>query len=506
MHDETPALVPQPRSLLREAGVFAFTAATRIQAAAGLQIAAQHCADLLRAATVLPLPLTEDADATNCLRLTLSSDIDAEGYRLHVMPKSVALQAADEAGLWYGAQTLRQLLQGEATAATMPCLRIEDAPRYRWRGLHLDVGRHFYPLDFLFKTLDLMALHKLNLFHWHLTEDQGWRIEIKGWPRLTEVGAQRAESPLPADRNTLDGQPYGGYYTQDEIRALVSYARKRHITVLPEIEMPGHALAALASYPQLGCRGSGYEVRRRWGISDEVFCAGNDEVFEFLESILTEVMALFPGEYLHVGGDECPKTRWAVCPKCQERMRQEGLRDEEELQSWFIRRIEGFLRRKGRRLVGWDEILEGGLAPGATVMSWRGADGGIAAASAGHDVVMSPNTHCYFDYYQRADVGSEPPAIGGYLPLERVYEFEPVAGIAEPQQAHVLGGQGNVWTEYLPQEALVEYMTWPRAAALAEALWTAPAQRDFVDFERRLRGHLPRLERLGVNYCDPFRD
>ena len=504
MNDETLALVPQPRSLQREAGVFAFTAATRIQAAAGPQGAAQRCAGLLRAATGLPLPLTQNEGATNYLRLTLSSDIDAEGYRLHVTPEAIALQAADEAGLWYGAQTLRQLLLTEDAAPVLPCLRIEDAPRYRWRGLHLDVGRHLYPLDFLYKTLDLMALHKLNLFHWHLTEDQGWRIEIKGWPRLTEVGAQRAESPLPADRNTLDDQPYGGFYSQDEVRALVAYARDRHITVLPEIEMPGHAQAALASYPQLGCRGAGYEVRRRWGISDEVFCAGNDEVFDFLESVLNEVMALFPGEFLHIGGDECPKTRWAACPKCQERMRQEGLRDEEELQSWFIRRIEGFLRRKGRRLVGWDEILDGGLAPGATVMSWRGADGGIAAASAGHDVVMSPNTHCYFDYYQRADVENEPPAIGGYLPLERVYEFDPVAGISEQQQAHVLGGQGNVWTEYLPQEALVEYMTWPRAAALAEALWTAPSPRDYADFQRRLRGHLPRLRRLGVNYCDPF--
>ncbi len=503
MRDETPALIPQPLSLQRAAGVFALTPETRIYVAAGLQVAAQRCANLLRAVTGLPLPLTQAQPASACLQLSLAPNIDAEGYQLQVTPAAVSLQAADEAGLWYGAQTLRQLLSGEGGRA-IPCLSIEDAPRYRWRGLHLDVGRHLYPLDFLRKTLDLMAQHKLNRFHWHLTEDQGWRIEIKGWPKLTEVGAWRAESPLPADRATLDGQPYGGFYTQDEVRALVAYARERHITIVPEIEMPGHAQAALASYPQLGCRGADYEVRTRWGISDEVFCAGNDAVFDFLESVLSEVIALFPGEYLHIGGDECPKTHWASCPKCQARMRQESLRDEEELQSWFIRRIEPFLRRNGRRLLGWDEILEGGLAPGATVMSWRGAQGGIAASSASHDVVMSPNTHCYFDYYQRADTAHEPPAIGGHLPLERVYEFDPVAGIARQHHGHVLGGQGNVWTEYLPTTELVEYMTWPRAAALAEALWTAPDPRDFADFERRLRGHLPRLQRLKVNYCDPF--
>ena len=503
MHGAAPALIPQPRYLQPEAGTFAFSAETRLFAGPGLQAAALRCADLLRAATGLPLPLTQDEDATKCLRLSTAPDIVAEGYRLRVTPEAVALQAADEAGLWYGAQTLRQLLAEDAPV--LPCLGIEDAPQYAWRGLHLDVGRHLYAPDFLRKTLDLMAQHKLNRFHWHLTEDQGWRIEIRGWPRLSEVGAWRAESPLPAERETLDGRPYGGFYTQDEVRALVAYARERQITVIPEIEMPGHSQAALAAYPQLGCRGSGYEVRRNWGISEEVFCAGNDAVFEFLESVLLEVLALFPGEFIHIGGDECPKTRWLACPKCQARMAQEGLRDGEELQSWFIRRIEGLLQRNGRRLIGWDEILEGGLAPGATVMSWRGAEGGITAAAAGHDVVMSPNTHCYLDYYQRKDVANEPPAIGGYLPLERVHAFDPVAGIEPQHQARVLGGQGNIWTEYLPQTALVEYMTWPRAAALAEALWTAPASRDFADFERRLRAHLPRLQRQGVNYCDPFR-
>ena len=303
------------------------TAETRVCVGPGLESVAQACADLLREATGLPLPLTQDAGATQGLHLSLAPDIEAEGYRLHVTPESVTLEGADEAGLWYGAQTLRQMLTVEG-AATIPCLRIEDAPRFRWRGLHLDVGRHLYPVEFLRKTLDLMALHKLNRFHWHLTEDQGWRLEIKGWPRLTEVGAWRAATPLPADRHTLDGRPYGGFYTQEEARALVEYARERHVTIVPEIEMPGHAQAALAAYPQLGCLGEGDAVRCHWGISDEVYCAGNDAVFDFLESVLLEVMALFPGEFIHVGGDECPKTRWAACPKCQERMGREGLRDE----------------------------------------------------------------------------------------------------------------------------------------------------------------------------------
>ena len=499
---DAPALVPQPRLLGREAGAFVLTDETAIAVSPDVPAAAQRSADLLRAATGLPLRLTPAGPAADSLHLALDAAIDAEGYRLRVTPSGTSLQAADAAGLWYGAQTLRQLLQQGSTA--IPCLLIEDAPRYRWRGLHLDVGRHLFSPDFLRKTLDVMALHKFNRFHWHLTEDQGWRLEIRGWPQLTEVGAWRAQTPLPADRRRLDGEPYGGFYTQDEVRALVEYARERQITIVPEIEMPGHSQAVLAAYPELGCAGQGYEVRCHWGISDEVFCAGNDAVFDFLESVLLEVMALFPGEFIHVGGDECPKSRWAACPKCQQRIRREGLRGEDELQSWFIRRIGRFLNRHGRRLIGWDEILEGGLAPGAAVMSWRGSAGGIAAAGAGHDVVMTPNTHCYFDYYQREDTESEPPAIGGYLPLERVYEFEPVAGIAPEHHDRVLGGQGNVWTEYLPTEELVEYMTWPRAAALAEALWTAPSPRDYADFERRLRGHLPRLQQLGVNYCNPF--
>ncbi len=372
-------------------------------------------------------------------------------------------------------------------------------------GINFDTGNSYIagrdPVAFIKKFIDLMALHKYNVFHWHLTEDQGWRIEIKQYPKLTTVGARRAATPIPADRTQSDGKPYDGYYTQEEIKAVVAYAQERFITVVPEIEMPGHAVAALTSYPELGCRGEGYEVRTTWGIAKDVFCAGNEAVFTFLENVLSEVLELFPSEYIHIGGDECPKDRWQECPKCQARLQAEGLADEHELQSYFIRRIEGWLDAQGRRLIGWDEILEGGLAPNATVMSWRGSQGGIDAANAGHDVVMSPTTHCYFDYYQAEDQASEPSAIGGFLPLERVYSLNPIpADIAPDKAHHVLGAQGNLWTEYIPTEAQADYMTYPRATALAEVAWSEPAGRDYADFLARLATHLGRLDRLGVKY------
>ncbi|MCB0009402.1 MAG: family 20 glycosylhydrolase, partial [Anaerolineales bacterium] len=321
-----------------------------------------------------------------------------------------------------------------------------------------------------------------------------------GHPRLSEISAWRAASPLPHDRHTLDGRPYGGFYTQAQIREIVAYAQSRFITVVPEIEMPGHAMAALAAYPELGCRGEGYEVGQYWGIMKEVFCAGNDDVFAFLEEVLNQVMGLFPSEFIHIGGDECPKDAWQACPKCQARIKAEGLANEHELQSYFIRRIERFLLENGRRLIGWDEILEGGLAPNATVMSWRGSAGGIAAATAGHDVVMTPNTHCYLDYYQSEDRDNEPPGIGGYLPLRVSYAFDPLEGIPLNSQRHVLGGQGNLWTEYIEAPEHLEYMAYPRAQALAEALWSAPPKRDFAEFKTRLRPHLLRLGRMGVSY------
>jgi hexosaminidase len=432
-----------------------------------------------------------------------------EGYRLDVTPEKVTLSAPEATGIFYGLQTIRQLLPAEilkestvrGVAWTMPCVSIEDVPRFPWRGLMLDVCRHFMPKEFVKKFIDTMALHKFNVFHWHLTEDQGWRIEIRKYPRLTEIGSRRAQTVIGRNTDRGDGKPHGGFYTHGDIREVVAYAAARHITVVPEIEMPGHAMAALASYPELACAPARFKVMEEWGISHDVYCAGNERVFVFLEDVLMDVMELFPGEFIHIGGDECPKDRWEACPKCQARMKAQGLKDGRELQSYFVRRVGEFLASSGRRLVGWDEILEGGLAPGATVMSWRGLEGGIAAAKAGHDVVMAPNTHTYLDHYQSQATDAEPPAIGGYLPLEKVYQFEPVpAELSADEARHILGGQGQLWSEYLPDGRQVEYMAYPRAAALAEVLWTPGKLKDYADFSRRLAGHLRRLDALGVNY------
>lgn len=436
----------------------------------------------------------------------------SEGYVLDVSSRRIHITGNDAAGVFYGIQSLRQLLPEELedsrSAAALSRVKIsgvyiEDYPQFGYRGMHLDVARHFFDMEFIKKYLDLMALHKMNTFHWHLTEDQGWRIEIKKYPLLTEVGAWRKETLIGHGGRPpfeFDGQPYGGSYTQDEIREVVAYAAARHITVIPEIEMPGHATAALAAYPELGCTGGPYEVETRWGVFEDAFCAGNDYTFEFLENVLSEVVELFPSQYIHIGGDECLKNRWEECPECQQRIRQEGLADEEELQSYFIRRIEKFLLSRGRNIIGWDEILEGGLAPQATVMSWRGVSGGIEAARQGHDVILTPVSHCYLDYYQ-ADPASEPLAIGGYLTLRQVYTFNPVPPeLNEEEAKHILGGQGNVWTEYMKTSDHVEYMAYPRAIALAEVLWSPRNKHDFDDFQQRLQNHLNRLDAMGVNY------
>jgi hexosaminidase len=359
------------------------------------------------------------------------------------------------------------------------------------------------PVEFVKKYIDLLAIHKMNRFHWHLTEDQGWRIEIMKYPKLAEISAWRDESLIghaSEKPRQFDGKPHGGFYTQDEIREVVAYAAERYITVVPEIEMPGHSQAALAAYPELSCTGGPFKVQTMWGIHEDVYCAGNEKTFEFLENVLAEVLELFPGEYIHVGGDECPKDRWEKCPKCQSRIKSEGLEDENELQSYFIKRMEKFLNAHDRRLIGWDEILEGGLAPNATVMSWRGEEGGIKAAKAGHDVVMAPTSHTYFDYYQ-ADPENEPLAIGGMLPIETVYSYDPVpAELNEEQITHILGVQAQVWTEYIPTPEKAEYMAYPRACALAEIAWTPADQKDYERFSRSLARHLKRLDMLDVNY------
>jgi hexosaminidase len=429
---------------------------------------------------------------------------DPEGYRLTVAPERIEIAAPAPAGVFYGLQTLRQLVEHAEPLRRVPALTVRDAPRFRYRGLHLDVGRHMFPVEFIKRYIDLMALYKINTFHWHLTEDQGWRIEIERYPRLTEVGSCRRETIVGQSFEPYvgDGTPYCGYYTREEVREVVAHAATRYVTVIPEIEMPGHSLAALAAYPELACTEGPFEVGTRWGVFEDIYCP-SERTFAFLEGVLSEVMALFPGSYIHIGGDEAPKMRWEGSEVAQAVIAREGLADEHELQSWFIRRIEQFLALHGRRLIGWDEILEGGLPPKATVMSWRGMEGGIEAARQGHDVIMTPGSHLYFDHYQ-GDAEAEPPAIGGYSPIEKVYAFEPVpAELTADEAEHVIGAQANVWTEYMKTPDHVEYMVFPRFLALSEVVWSPQSARDWESFVARLPQQLVLLDRLGVNYRRP---
>jgi hexosaminidase len=439
-----------------------------------------------------------------------------ESYRLDVTPRGVRILAPRLAGLFYGVQTLRGLIEAardpsdgsmgapRARRVVLRGVHIADAPRFPYRGLHLDVGRHFAPVWFVKRYIDLMSRYKYNTFHWHLTEDQGWRIEIKKYPRLTQVGSCRKETQVARLRNPYVGDSirYCGFYTQDEIRDVVAYAQARYVTILPEIEMPGHSKAALTAYPELGCTPGPFEVRTTWGVDEDIFCP-KEETFTFVENVLTEVMALFPGKYVHIGGDEAPKARWQASDVAQAVIKRENLKDEHELQSYFIQRVEKFLNSHGKRLIGWDEILEGGLAPQATVMSWRGISGGIAAARANHDVVMTPGSHTYFDHNQ-GDIRFEPLNIGGYLPIDTVYAYEPIPdSLTAEQGRHVLGSQGQLWTEYMPTTQQMEYMAYPRALALAEVVWSPKSARSFESFRRRLLPRLFALDRLGVRYRFP---
>ncbi len=439
------------------------------------------------------------------IKLNTGLSIPKEAYNLTVSPKGIMLEASSPNGLFYGVQSLLQLMppiQQNLSEVVVPAVEIKDLPRFSWRGLHLDVGRHFMPKEFILKYLDNMAIHKFNTFHWHLTEDQGWRIEIKKYPRLTEVGSVRKETLVGHyGSNIYDGVQTGGFYTQDEVREVVAYAADRFITVVPEIEMPGHSLGALAAYPELGCTGGPYEVATTWGVFDDVYCAGKEETYAFLQDVLAEVIPLFPGEYFHIGGDECPKTRWQKCPLCKQKMKDEGLRTEHELQSYFVQRMGKFLNENGKKFIGWDEILEGGLAPNAAVMSWRGENGGIAAAKEHHYVVMTPGEYCYLDHYQ-ADPKTEPLAIGGYLPIKKIYGYDPVpASLSQEEAKYILGAQGNVWTEYMKSPEQVEYMVYPRAAALAEVIWSPKGTKDFDNFKIRLVRLSKLYDILGINYC-----
>ncbi|MDI9865008.1 glycoside hydrolase family 20 protein [Flectobacillus sp. DC10W] len=429
-----------------------------------------------------------------------------EGYSLAISATGIKLIGHDAAGVFYGTQTLLQLIHQQGN---LPFVQIKDYPRFGYRGMHLDVGRRIFSVKFLKKYLDLLALYKFNTFHWHLTEDQGWRIEIKRYPKLQSVAAYRNETIIGHKKDSphrFDGKPYGGFYTQEEVKEIVAFAQKRNITVIPEIEMPGHARAALAAYPQLGCTGGPYQTATFWGVFDDVFCAGNDSTFTFLQNVLDEVLPLFPSKYVHIGGDECPKVRWKSCPKCQKRIQENHLKDEHELQSYFIQKMEKYLNSKGKNLIGWDEILEGGLSPKATVMSWQGEAGGIAAAQQHHDVVMCPESHYYLDYYQSLQA-SEPIATAGFTPLEKVYRYEPIPAILNPtEQTYIKGIQGNAWSEYLVSEAQAEYMLFPRALAIAETAWSPKTQKDYDDFLQRLRLQEKVLKHRKVHYFDRYEE
>ena len=443
-----------------------------------------------------PVTVADEVPASG-IRFVTDESLPAEGYELNVDGEGIEVRASQFPGFLYALQSLEQLLPAAVygtepapdAAWEVPCVKIADAPRFAYRGMHLDVARHFFSVDEVKRYIDVMAIHKLNTLHWHLTDDQGWRIEIKRYPELTAVGSIRKATVVRKEWGTYDGTPYGGFYTQDEIRDVVKYAADRGVTVIPEIDLPGHMLAALTAYPELGCTGGPYEVWGRWGVADDVLCPGREKTFEFLEGVLTEVMELFPSEYIHIGGDECPKVRWEKCPRCQAKIRQLGLKDDGEhtaehyLQSYVTDRIGKFLAQHGRRIIGWDEILEGRAPSDAVVMSWRGSEGGIAAAKLGHDVIMTPNSHFYFDYYQSLDTDAEPFGIGGYIPMEQVYSYDPAFPELTPeQQKHILAVQANLWTEYVFSDEHLEYMLLPRLAALSEVQWCLPETKDWNRF------------------------
>jgi len=527
LHAQQPAIIPAPVSTIWQDGKFIIDKHTVLIADAADSSSAGFFNTYLQQIYGMRLPVlpTGEQPQTDYIRLySAAAPGDGEGregrYTLRVAPGSVTINGDTHSGVFYGMQTLLQLLPvspyvalssgpavrvgAQSGGLSIPAVSIEDYPRFAYRGLHLDVGRHFFPVSFIKKYIDYIALHKMNYFHWHLTEDQGWRIEIKKYPRLTEVGSCRSNTIIghfPGTGN--DSTPHCGYYTQEEIKEVVKYAADRYITILPEIELPGHSSAALTAYPWLGCTGGPYKVQGTWGVFKDVYCAGNDSVFTFLEDVLDEVMALFPSKLIHIGGDECPKDSWKVCPKCQKRIKDNGLKDENGLQSYFVQRIEKYLNSKGRQIIGWDEILEGGLAPNATVMSWRGEQGGIDAAKQNHDVIMTPGEYVYFDHSQLQNDDSL--TIGGYLPLEKVYQYEPVPpGLTEAESKHIRGAQANVWTEYISNTRKVEYMLLPRLSALSEVLWSPKEKRSWPDFVRRLQTQYIRYQLWKANYYHAY--
>ncbi|MFT5146695.1 MAG: hexosaminidase [Polaribacter sp.] len=510
-------IIPKPKELTITKGRFLLSSNTVIINSANLNQEAKYLADMLNSISAIKITLKSSGSKNTNIKLKIDNSIkNNEGYKLSIKYNAIVISGKTNIGVFYGIQTLRQLLPAEIenigneiSELTIPAVEIIDSPRYKYRGMHLDVGRHFFSVAFIKKYLDLIAMHKMNSFHWHLTEDQGWRIEIKKYPKLTEIGGFRKGTAigLAGTKNApyiYDDVPYGGFYTQEEIKDIVAYAKARHITVIPEIELPGHSSAALAAYPQFGNTKGPYEVAKRWGIFNETF-APTEETFSFLEDILREVMELFPSKFIHIGGDEVLKKEWKESSYAQKVIKREKLKNENELQSYFIRRIEKFLNANNRKIIGWDEILEGGIAPNATVMSWRGVEGGIAAAKQHHTVIMTPGTHCYFDYYQVGKEGQKKEALTGskrYTTVEKVYSYEPTPSeLSAEERKYILGAQGNVWTEYMPTWNLVEYNVLPRMTALSEVVWSTKKNRNWEDFHKRLKHIVKRYDALGYNYA-----
>ena len=524
-------VVPMPQRIEMQRGdPFVLDADVQILAGEGLQQEALFLQVYLKELNGLSLPIAQKRQKkVNYIELTLSPKVtEPEGYVLTVNKKGITITGESAAGVFYGIQTLRKSLFTDSIvySLNLPAVRITDAPRFPWRGMHLDCSRHFWSVDFVKKFIDLLALHNMNVFHWHLTDDQGWRIEIKKWPRLTTVGSQRSGTIIGTNSDLDDGIPYGGYYTQAELREVVAYAAARHITIVPEIDMPGHMLAALAAYPELGCTGGPYQVGHYWGVYKDVLCVGNPRVYEFVQDVLTEVMDIFPSKVIHIGGDETPSEKWQHCKKCDEiyvkktlegrvagqvEGDSDGLRTMPEypygemvrsvLQPYFTNKVFNILASKGRRALGWDEILDG--APqDAMIMSWRGTAPGAKAAEAGHDVVMAPTTHCYFDYQQVEDTQFEPSRCGGFIPIERVYSLDPAPdSLSVEARSHILGTQANLWAEYMTNEQMVEYQALPRMSALAEVQWTQLERKDYNAFLQRLTRFTSLFERYHYAYA-----
>ena len=510
-------ILPKPQQMKVLEGTFSFQPNTKVYADSSFQIAVDFLRNHLRKGAGFELVGSTKEEATVVFEWDDSQP--SEGYALDISAEKITIKASDNSGAFYAAQTLRQLLPVTLERLnSMPLksisirqAQIVDAPKFKYRGMHLDVARHFFDKEFVKEYIANLSMLKMNYFHWHLTEDQGWRIEIKKYPRLTTHAAYRDET-LIGHYNTspqkFDGKRYGGFYTQEDIKEIVAFATAHNVTIIPEIEMPGHAQAAISAYPELGCTGKPVSVATKWGVFENIYCP-NQKTFAFLEDVLTEVMDLFPGEYVHIGGDEAPKKQWKECSHCQKLIRDLNLKDENGLQSYFIKKIEAFVNSKGKKIIGWDEILEGGLAPNATVMSWRGTEGAVEAAKEGHDVILTPGSHAYFDHYQ-ADLSDEPLAIGGFLPLKKVYSFNPIPEeLTEAEAKYVLGAQGNVWTEYMSTTNQVEYMAFPRILAMSEVVWrgaTIDLETDYPDFLSRVEPFMSRMDVLDINYANHMYD